>query len=145
MSWVLVLCGSVFVLLGIVGLIGPRVSERRRRLVEATGSPAWGPLLPMAAGAAVVAAGIIGETWAYVGAAAAFVVVGVLSKRMARAIEDPPPLVARQRDRSLNPVRQIVHPVASTRETAELFRFKRNRAEQRAWEEARGIRPKPDA
>ena len=139
MSWPLVISGATFILMSVASLIAPLVSEHRRQVLEATDVSRYSALLPAAAGIPIVVAGLWPNVVTIVVAIVAFCLVGVLSKRLLGKVQDPPPGIARLRERPLNPLPRLAHPIRSLREDIDLMKAVGNREEQRRWEASRGI------
>jgi hypothetical protein len=138
-DWVLIVCGGFFIVTCVASLVAPRVSAHRRHVLEATGAPWYGALLPAAAGIPIVAAGVWPSVGTIAVAVAAFVGVALLSKRIMARVDDPPPGMAHLRERSMNPLPRLVHPIRSVRDDIELMKAVRNKDEQLAWEQRKGI------
>lgn len=142
MNPVLMVCGGIFALVGVSGLVAPMVSERRRRTAEILGNRPWHQLALVAAGLALAVGGAL-DNWLWVGAGVVgLVVVAVIAKRTMAAVEDPPPMMARAAQRSLNPLPSILHPIREARARDDgILKLRRNQREHREWEERRGPRP----
>lgn len=140
---VLIVGGLAFMGMGVVGVVAHHMSRRSRGMAEALGTKTYPSVLVMLAGALIAAGGVLGQWWVLVAGMAMLGVAAVVTHRSMIEMTDPPPMVARVREQSLNPLTVLRHPVRELKAFAELFRFRRNQRDHRAWEIRRGLRP-PD-